>query len=261
MDSYGANKNTHKGKWIRKEVEDGYKIYLKVIDSKAIWNKSEIYWLRLYKHLGYRLVNSTAGGKGVLNPCNEVLEKRSKSMKKVWNKPEKREKILNALRTAYANKIFTEDERQGCRNRMNELWADPEYKNKMLLIHNKGRTQEQKERMRQAALSRDNTVFKSKEFSEKISATLRGKPGRALGAVVCKEKVEKRNAAIKKAYYDKAQNGILNHKAKLTKESVIEVKQMLHKGMSPKDISNIYGVSPSTISDIKSGRTWANWNL
>lgn len=49
--------------------------------------------------------------------------------------------------------------------------------------------------------------------------------------------------------------------AKLTKEQVLRIKEMLAKKMKVKDISEILGVNLSTIYDIKQRRTWAHLNL
>ena len=43
---------------------------------------------------------------------------------------------------------------------------------------------------------------------------------------------------------------------KLNKEQVAEIKKMLAEGVSCYQIAPIYGVSPRTIFDIKTGRTW-----
>lgn len=46
------------------------------------------------------------------------------------------------------------------------------------------------------------------------------------------------------------------HKAILTEEQVFEVRQLLENGMFQKDIAKQYGVSRSTICEIKRGASW-----
>ena len=48
-----------------------------------------------------------------------------------------------------------------------------------------------------------------------------------------------------------------NH-AKLTNNHVIEIRQLLSKGIYQKDIASIYNVSQDTISAIKLGQTWSH---
>lgn len=46
--------------------------------------------------------------------------------------------------------------------------------------------------------------------------------------------------------------------AKLTKEKVIQIKEMIKKKIKGKEIARIFSINPSTICDIKQGRTWAH---
>lgn len=44
--------------------------------------------------------------------------------------------------------------------------------------------------------------------------------------------------------------------AKLTKEQVLEIKELLKQGIKQEDIAKIYGVSRTPISHINSGKSW-----
>jgi hypothetical protein len=47
--------------------------------------------------------------------------------------------------------------------------------------------------------------------------------------------------------------------AKLSERDVIQIREMLLCGTKQKDIANRFGVSPSTISLISSGKNWAHF--
>jgi hypothetical protein len=49
---------------------------------------------------------------------------------------------------------------------------------------------------------------------------------------------------------------MVNPKAKLTRDEVLEIKRLLRDGMSQKKIARIFGVNGGTISCIDSGRNW-----
>jgi hypothetical protein len=52
--------------------------------------------------------------------------------------------------------------------------------------------------------------------------------------------------------------GSLNHKAKLDEIKVITIKTLINNGWRNKDIHNLYGVTPHTISRIRSGLIWGH---
>jgi len=53
-----------------------------------------------------------------------------------------------------------------------------------------------------------------------------------------------------------------NHKSILTKKDIIQIKKYLYEGnLKQKHIAKLFGVSPMTISDIKTGKTWKNVRL
>ena len=57
-------------------------------------------------------------------------------------------------------------------------------------------------------------------------------------------------------------SGELNHKSILTKKDIIQIKKYLYEGnLKQKHIAKLFGVSPMTISDIKTGKTWKNVRL
>jgi len=52
--------------------------------------------------------------------------------------------------------------------------------------------------------------------------------------------------------------GEYNNKAKLTTDNVINIRQLLSKGIFQKHIANLYNISRCTISHIESGYTWSH---
>lgn len=62
---------------------------------------------------------------------------------------------------------------------------------------------------------------------------------------------EKRNRA-------KIRSDSGNIKAKLTEKQVIEIRELLTKGITPKEIIHKYGISKSTISKIKNNTLWGS---
>jgi hypothetical protein len=55
---------SHKSKWIKKMVEEGFLPILEVIETtdEYNWESREKYWIKYYKDLGYDLTNGTDGG-------------------------------------------------------------------------------------------------------------------------------------------------------------------------------------------------------
>ena len=53
-------------------------------------------------------------------------------------------------------------------------------------------------------------------------------------------------------------SGENNPNSKLNKNDVVEIKDMIKKGISVSYISNLYGVGWQTINHIKNGNTWNN---
>ena len=57
--------------------------------------------------------------------------------------------------------------------------------------------------------------------------------------------------------YDQCREGNLNGKSKLTRNEVVEIKQLLNKRSIPqKEIARKYSVSQTTVSAINCGYTW-----
>lgn len=70
-----TNKNTYKLNWIRSLEKKGVKPIIELLDE-GIWGETEIYWISQFKQWGFRLVNSTEGGDGVIRKKTEKEKKK-----------------------------------------------------------------------------------------------------------------------------------------------------------------------------------------
>ena len=77
-----TSRNTHRSAWINKVIGSGGSIGIQEVDrcQESEWQSKEREWISYYREAGYDLVNSTDGGRGVLNPSGAVRDKISKSM-------------------------------------------------------------------------------------------------------------------------------------------------------------------------------------
>lgn len=89
--------NTHRNNWIKSLLSVNIKPEISMIeeifdDDVNKHNERERYWIRFFKNLGYRLVNGTEGGDGVI-PTEETRLKISIRTKEAMKDPEIRRKI------------------------------------------------------------------------------------------------------------------------------------------------------------------------
>lgn len=70
---------THKNNWIKSLLDDNINPVINLIEDVLDneWNSREIYWIKYYRDQGHNLTNSTDGGEGMLNPCEETRKKLS----------------------------------------------------------------------------------------------------------------------------------------------------------------------------------------
>jgi len=86
------------------------------------------------------------------------------------------------------------------------------------------------------------------EAKEKIRRSKLGKTPSNLGVPHTEETIEKLK--------QKAKRGAESHKALLSDEDVRKSRELLSKGLSCQKIADQFGVSKTTIYDIKRGKTW-----
>lgn len=96
-------RNTHLYKWMRNSLSNKEKIIIVVIEDNLSFNESssrEVYWIKHYRMLGYKLTNSTDGGEGALG-FSLSAESRAKISASLRGKPlseETKAKISASLR-------------------------------------------------------------------------------------------------------------------------------------------------------------------
>lgn len=79
------------------------------------------------------------------------------------------------------------------------------------------------------------------------------KKGKAWSHVTINE-ISNEDLANIKIYVDN--RGEKSPKTKLTTEDVIEIKKMMRDGIKMTEISKLYPISPTALSEMKHGRTW-----
>lgn len=72
--------DNYKNRWIKSELNKGNKILIEEIDlvQDGYWKESEKYWIEQFRNWGFRLVNTTEGGDGLVL-TKEIIEKRNES--------------------------------------------------------------------------------------------------------------------------------------------------------------------------------------
>lgn len=95
-----ASDKSHRANWVRSVIRDGGDIVLSVIKrglSEEHVKTEEVASIEEYRTAGYRLVNGTDGGDGMLNPTPELRAKLSAAVKASMTS-EVREKMSTASR-------------------------------------------------------------------------------------------------------------------------------------------------------------------
>lgn len=72
--------DNYKNRWIKSELSKGNKIIIDEIDlvQEESWKESEKYWIEQFKNWGFKLVNTTEGGEGIIL-TKEIINKRNES--------------------------------------------------------------------------------------------------------------------------------------------------------------------------------------
>lgn len=91
-----CTKPTHREAWIRKVVADGFRVKWVVLQNGAAWNTDEIRWIRKLRREGVRLVNGTRGGEGMLDAPAALRQRIGDRLKELWADPEYRERMKAA---------------------------------------------------------------------------------------------------------------------------------------------------------------------
>ena len=83
-----THKNASKSKelpvynWWRKREKEGFNIFMELIDScVSNWEYFEKYWIRHYRQMGFKLLNVSTGGSGIVTAEQRTLSSRLRSIK------------------------------------------------------------------------------------------------------------------------------------------------------------------------------------
>jgi hypothetical protein len=87
---------THKCYWVRSLIKNNHMPTISMLEDieEGDWETCEQYWISQFKTWGFRLVNQTDGGAGILDRSGEIYRKISSSNKNriPWNKGKKMSK-------------------------------------------------------------------------------------------------------------------------------------------------------------------------
>lgn len=90
---YLENGISYKNNWIKSEMSKGNKILINELESvdNDSWIDREQYWIEQFRQWGFKLVNTTIGGEGILL-TKEIIKKRSET--KIKNNSETKKEII-----------------------------------------------------------------------------------------------------------------------------------------------------------------------
>lgn len=217
-----ANRNEadhHTSRWLRKLIAQGLRpelVILREVGEKERWQDVEREFIAMAEMQGWRLTNSTAGGEGLdyLDPVAKAkyLANLSRSMRFLWNKPERRIEAKERSLKSWSDKECRERRlislrrngesiqfRQKMAKVNKKIHERPEVKIKHAEAIKLSWADPEKNARRIAALSSEETRQK---MSEKAKARHEDPQKRAAfmavhGSAECKEK--KRLAALRRA--------------------------------------------------------------
>jgi len=126
MNHLNDSSKTHKTNWIKSILKKGLRpelVILEELSDSEDWQAREIFWIKTAKESGWRLVNSTDGGDGVLNLSGEGKERMLQAWKGRKHKPE----TLIKLSKASKGRRKTDAQKEAMREKMRGreiLWGD-----------------------------------------------------------------------------------------------------------------------------------------
>lgn len=115
----------HTSRWIRKLLRDDLSPDIVLLEEvSGDWVKAEIWWIAQGRKLGWPLTNSTIGGDGAPAPTPEALARKSKTMEKVWERPE----FIQRMKDARNDPVFLAEQSE----RLKKRWEVKAHREKML---------------------------------------------------------------------------------------------------------------------------------
>lgn len=237
----------HKSNWIRSVINASHEVVIAPIEENAEWGTAERKWIAHYRGLGFDLVNTTDGGEGVVGYVRDQgwRDRKSASMtgqtsphKGAKLSPETRAKISASQK----GRVITDEQRAKISAAMKGRKKSPEHVAKV------------------AASVRARNPPKMPLTEEEIAAKKAQKfanlSARSKGKKLPSEHKARISSGLFEAYASGKRRG---PQAKLTDGQVAEIIGLLSRSIySQQDIAKMYGVSASSISEIRSGKAYKN---
>lgn len=228
--------HNHRVRWLRVLIRAGLSPRVELLETiidGGDWIAAEQKWIRCFRAAGYRLVNATDGGEGVIGrkQSKHTRDKIAKAIRGLKRSDETRAKVAAAAR---------------------ERTLSPATRQK-LSRHFKGRSWGCHTRATKRLLSRQRRGRTFGPLTDAHKAKLRQRAiERGFGQLA----TGLRRSAATRRKIAAAKRGSLNPAAKLDDQQVRQIKLRLLAGESNAAIARTVGVHPTTISEIKTGKTW-----
>lgn len=244
---YDAKKlsTIHKSNWIRSVINAGHEVVISALEENAEWGTAERKWIAHYRSLGVDLVNTTDGGEGVIGYVrDQAWRDRRSALMKGRTSPRKGAKLTPEQRAQIS-------ERQKGRTLTDEQRAK-------LSAALKGKKKSPEHVAKIAAANRARHPPKPEPTEEEIAAKKAQKfanlSARSKGKKLPSEHKARIAAGLAEAYASGKRRG---PQAKLTDDQVVAILGLLSRSIySQQDIAKMYGVSASSISEIRSGKAY-----
>lgn len=244
-------RNAHKWNWINGLKSENLLPLMKTIEICSLEDSSwyEMWWIAYGKSCGWKLTNKTNGGEGTYGyrhteeAKNKIAERsRNQSSEQV----EKHRQRMIGKRYALGNK-HTEEHKAYMREKQTGRIVSKETREKLsesrkhIIITDEWRTNISKSmKGKQHWLGKKHTEESKKKISE-------AKKGQSYG------KGRKASDETRRKLSE-SHRGISSQNKKLTDEDVLKVLNLLDMGMILQHIAELFGVSRTLISNIKTGK-------
>lgn len=162
MQEAKKNATCHRHHWLRSLAKRGVTPAIITLEKVSIktWQKREQHWISKLAHLN--LVNSTAGGEGLINPSADV---RNRISKKVTASLQGNQRRTGILHDSESRKAIS----AGLLNSQKKKDADARMRGKPGRLH----TQESKDKVRQAKLGKPHP--RTPEWTQKLADSNKGR--------------------------------------------------------------------------------------
>lgn len=221
-----GNRQTPVCNWIRDEIDAGYAIDIRVLETNARHNISEIRWISKLRKAGFQLVNATNGGAGF---CGyKMTETHRLAISAALSGKKKTAEHNAKVAAALAGRKPSQQTINGARKAAQRGWSEAR-KSACYDVPKEVRS----ERARRGRLS--------------LSPKMRSK----ISSEAAKSQWDKRRAMG-------TDRGVHVNNAKLDDYAVREIRRAVANGATHVSVATQYGVSRKAVSKIWHRQTWAH---